>query len=85
MVDAVLFEVRMFAQRFTQYVITTSLLGGSVGIAHVLNITNQPKWKAEAYFYYGISGLVLGPWFPIVVPAAFLGVTNTACPALRMR
>ncbi len=82
----------MFAQRFTQYVIATSLVGGSMGLAHGFiygsrstNTSIQPKSQAEAYFYYGISGLVLGPWFPVVIPAALLGVTNTICPALRMR
>ena len=77
----------MFAQRFTQYVIATSLIGGSVGIAHGSRSTNtdvQPKIsKTEAYFYYGISGLVLGPWAPIVIPATLLGVTTTKCPAFR--
>ncbi len=74
----------MFAQRFTQYVIASSLGGGIVGIGHAL--CAQPKMgRQEACFYYGISGLVVGPWAPLVVPAMVLGLTDTVCPRLRLR
>jgi hypothetical protein len=74
----------MFAQRFTQYVIATSVSGGIVGLGHALG-TQTKMGRQEAAFYYGISGLVAGPWAPIIVPAVVLGLTNTVCPRLRLR
>jgi hypothetical protein len=74
------------AQHFMRYVIGSSLWGGAVGLGHAYTskTTRTQTARTEAAFYYGISGLVLGPWMPVLVPAIVLGHVDTRC-SMRLR
>lgn len=67
------------AQHFVRYVIGSSLCGGVVGLGHAYTSKNTQPRQTEAAFYYGVGGLVAGPWMPLLVPAVVLGHINVRC------
>ena len=71
---------------FARYLMATSAFGGAVGLAHGFAAFPPGVPDRTIHIYYNaLSGAVMGPWFPVVVPvyAARWWPQGKDCPWLR--
>jgi hypothetical protein len=66
---------------FIRYLLTTSLVGGALGIAHGVTATaNKKELRPAAILHDGMAGVIAGPWSPVFVPLVLTGVWPCGCP-----
>lgn len=72
--------VTVSAVGFMRYLMTTVVVGGTLGAAHGLSRTVHTPGSV---LIDGIQGAVVGPWAPIAVPLIVTDVLPSDCPYLR--
>jgi len=82
--------------RFPTYLLTSAIGGGVLGAVHgatngflelqqrQLSLREMGEHMVPRIAHHGITGALLGPWFPVVVPLYYFAWKDQRCPQLEI-